>query len=258
MIKLCLFVLICCDLCSPVEASKLSIGYQRPESDRFREIFRALKSNHESIYGESVKYLKSIYNWPDKIEVVVSTCGFVNSRYLPNDKLIVICYESLYQKVYDYPEKAKSKEAFERRVFQNVMFTLWHELGHALMDQFGIGQGTDVKQTELLADEFAALSMLWRSDAHWNNILMISALHFKSQSLKNPNKNYKVHASDDFRYEKIIVLLYGFAQKSYSKLKSEVNQLNWLSISAQEYYLERSVFWEQNLREHTRGDFFNN
>lgn len=242
----------------PGIAGRLSISYERPESNRYLPIYKALKSNHRSIYGESVKYLNGLYKWHQDTRIIVTTCATVDSRYLPDENTIVICYESLYQKVDDYPEKARSKAAFKNRVYQNVIFTFWHEVGHALMDQFQIGEGQDRRQLELLADEFAALSMLWRNDDSWKQILMISALHFKSKSKIQPDKTYEVHPPDDFRYQKMVALLYGFAQKSYSKLKSEVDQMDWLDISAQEYYLERSAFWEQNLWNHTRRDFFNN
>ncbi|MEP2025220.1 DUF4344 domain-containing metallopeptidase [Reichenbachiella sp.] len=257
MIRPWLFTLFFFGLYGATQASKLSIKYKRPNSDRYLEIFRALKSNHNSIYGESTDYLKSVYRWPDKIEVMVTTCDALNSSYTPDAKQIVICYESLYQKINDYPENTNSDEAYERRVFQNVMFTFWHEIGHALMDQYGMCEGRNVKSLEMLADEFAILSMLWREEDYWKGIVMISALHYKSKSERMQGKNYESHPSDELRYQKMIVLLYGFAQKSYAKLKTEVDQLVWLDQSAHEYYLGRSAFWEENLRNHTRSDFFN-
>lgn len=251
-------MLIICSRYGASEAAKLSIKYERPDSYKYLEIYHALKANHQSMYGESAKYLKSLYDWQEDIKIVVTSCGYINSRYLPGQNEIFICYESLYQKVYDYPQKASSKKVFENRIYQNVMFTLWHEMGHALMDQFEIGNESDVERLERMADEFAVLSMLWRKEDHWKDILMISALHFKSKAARNSGIIYEVHPSDELRYQKMIALLYGFAQKSYSKLQPEIDQLDWLDRSAQEYYLERSAFWEQNLRVHTRRDFFNN
>lgn len=239
-------------------AGQLFVKYERPESYRHKEVYKVLKANHKTMYGESAEYLSNLYKWPDDITIVVRSCGLVNSRYLPDQKKIIICYESLGQKIYDYPEKTTSKEVWEKRVYQNVMFTFWHEVGHALMDLYGIQEGEDFKNLELLADEFAAMSMLWRQGEYWKDILMISALHFKSKSIKVPGKNYEMHPPDELRYQKLLVLLYGFAQKSYSKLESQVNQLDWLDISAHEYYLDRYAFWNANLRNHTSRVFFNN
>ncbi len=253
-----LFTWIGFALQSNLLAAKVSIEYAKPNSSKYLEVYKALKSKHRLIYGESISYLNGLYLWQNDIKILVTECGAVDSRYLSDQKLIVICYESLYQKIYDYPERAKFKEAFVRRVYQNSMFTFWHEMGHALMDQYGLGMDSDMKAHELLADEFAILSMLWRNDSQWKDIVMISALHFKSKSALTPDKKYQIHPSDEMRYEKMMVLLYGFAQKSYLRLKPEVESLNWLHISAQEYYLERSAFWERNLRNHVRRDFFNN
>ncbi|WP_456458845.1 DUF4344 domain-containing metallopeptidase [Reichenbachiella sp.] len=257
-IKWVLFVLLSACLFGHCAAARLTVIYSKPKSAGYQEIYKALKSNHRMMYGESVAYLQDLYNWNQDIEIRVTECGSIDSKYLPDEHVIVICYESLYQKVYDYPAKTQTKKAFVNRVYQNVMFTFWHEVGHAIMDQYGIGRQDDRKTLELLADEFAVLSMLWRNDGHWKDIVMISALHFKSKSTRIAKENYKVHPADDLRYEKMIVLLYGFAQKSYLRLKPEVDSLDWLSISAQEYYLERSDFWEENLRNHVRKDFFNN
>ena len=239
-------------------AAKVSIEYTKPNSSKYLEVYKVLKSKHRLIYGESIVYLNGLYRWQSDISILVTECGTVDTRYLSDQKSIVICYESLYQKIYDYPERAISKEAFVRRVYQNVMFTFWHEMGHALMDQYGLGSNENRSTLELLADEFAVLSMLWRNDGQWKDIVMISALHFKSKSTVTPDKKYQIHPPDRLRYEKMIVLLYGFAQKSYLRLKPEVKSLDWLNISAQEYYLERSAFWEEILRNHARRDFFNN
>ena len=258
LIKSVLFVLMTYGLHGVGEAAQLSVKYERPESDKYLKIYQVLKANHKSMFGESSKYLEGLYDWQVDIELVVTSCHYANSRYLPDTKKIFICYESLYQKIYDYPKKANSKHAFERRVMQNVMFTFWHEVGHALIDQFRIGSGLNLEKLELLADEFAALSMLWRRDNQWKDILMISALHFKSKSERNTDVPYKNHPSDELRYQKMIALLYGFAQKSYARLRPETDQFEWLEISAHEYYLERSRFWEQNLRDHARKGFFDN
>lgn len=253
-----LFAWISFSLLSNLQAAKISIEYAKPQSPTYLEVYKTLKSKHRLIYGESIAYLNDLYQWQGDVSVLVTECGGVDSRYLPDQKTIVICYESLFQKIYDYPERAKSKEEFIHRVYQNAMFTFWHEMGHALMDQYGIETNADRKSLELLADEFAVLSMLWRNDNQWKDIVMISALHFKSKSTRKPKENYQIHPSDELRYEKMIVLLYGFAQKSYLRLRPEVDSLEWLDISAHEYYLERSAFWEKNLRNHVRRDFFNN
>lgn len=239
-------------------ASRLSIEYVKPNSAKYQEVYKVLKSNHRTIYGESISYLQNLYDWKADIEIKVVECGAVDSRYIPAHKQIIICYESLYQKINDYPKTARSKKDFVHRVFQNAMFTFWHEIGHALMDEFQIEGIQDRRTNELYADEFAVLSMLWRNDSRWKDVVMISALHFKSKSTRLPMEQYEIHPSDNLRYEKMITLLYGFAQKSYLRLKPEVDSLDWLVISAQEYYLERSAFWEKNLRNHTQKDFFNN
>lgn len=236
--------------------AKISIRYERPTSAKYEELYRALKSNHKEILGESAKYLNRLYRWEADVKVVVTTCGYVNSRFQPPGT-VVICYESLYQKVYDYSEKANSKEAYVQRVFQNTMFTFWHEIGHAMIHQVGFGENLEVRQLEGYADEFAILSLLWREGAKWKDVVMISALHFK-QKASLAEKAYKDHPDDHRRYEKMIALRYGFSQKSYSRLSAEVSQIQWLTQSPQAYYLERSAYWEKILREHTRRDFFDN
>lgn len=242
----------------PCHAAKISIRYEKPDTERYLPIYKTLKSNHHQILGESVCYLRDLYDWNNDIQIIVTSCGFVNSQFQPENQRVIICYESLYEKIYDYPKAAESKEAFAHRVFQNTMFTFWHEMGHAVMDQFGISEHRDALQVEKLADEFATLSMIWRGEAKWTDVIMISALHFKSKSATKGNIKYKNHPKDESRYQRMIALLYGFASKSYSRLSDQVNQLEWLSQSSQEYYLERSQFWEEKLRPYMRTDFFNN
>lgn len=209
--KMGLLMLVIGCLTVSVQASKISVRYEKPVSAKYEPIYKTLKSNHRRMLGESVRSLRQLYDWPNPIQVVVASCGFVNSRYQVGDQVVVICYESLYNKIYDYPQAATSKRAFANRVFQNTMFTFWHEMGHALIDQLGlIGEANEL-QSEIMADEFAALSMIWRGEQKWNHVLMISALHFKSKSTSEPGKSYKNHPDDDIRYQKMIVLLHGSA-----------------------------------------------
>ena len=163
-------------------AGEISIKYERPSSFKYKSIYQVLKNRHKEFYGESIQYLKELYQWNENIDILVTECGTVDSKYLPEGNMIVICYESLYQKIYDYSEKTTSKDEFQKRVFQNVMFTFWHEVGHALMDQFEISSDAARQNLELMADEFAILSFLWRSDQKWRDVARISALHFKSKS----------------------------------------------------------------------------
>lgn len=240
------------------QAAKITIKYEKPTSPGYAAIYKTLKAHHKQMLGESVLYLNQLYHWSRDIEIVVASCGFSNSGYQPEANRIVICYESLFHKINDYPEAASSEKHFKKRVLQNVMFTFWHEMGHAMIGDLAIDQKSDTLYVEKLADEFAALSMLWRTGAGWNDILMISALHYKNKSVLKPDRSYENHPNDKLRYQKIIVLLYGFSQKSYSRLAADVSDIEWLKKSAKEYYLERSAFWIEHLRTRTKREFFRN
>ncbi|MEO9967319.1 MAG: DUF4344 domain-containing metallopeptidase [Reichenbachiella sp.] len=241
-----------------LHAAKIFIRFEKPTEAKHQKIYKVLKSNNRQMLGESIKYLEGLYTWTDDVQIVVASCGSINSRYEPDRQLVVLCYESLHRKIYNYAEAASSKAIFERRVFQNSMFTFWHEIGHVVLDQLDLANGLDSIQIELLADEFATLSLIWREGSRYKDVVLINALHFKSQSMRQSDKKYKAHPKDQLRYEKMITLLYGFKQKSYSRLSDEVGQIEWLNMPAKEYYFERSAYWEQNLRKHTKFDFFNN
>ena len=238
-----------------LSAKEIVLTYEKPGDYQHQAIYEALKANHKDILGESVQFLSHLYSIESKIKIVVKDCGSVNSSYQEHDYLIVICYESLYNKIYDYPDQAPTAELFVNRVFQNVMFTFWHEMGHALMHQFNIESDLDIRAKESLADEFAVLSMLWRSGKQWKDVLVMSALHFNNKS-KNNALEYLSHESDADRCHTILCLLYGFAPKSYARLLSSNKGISLDADHCQSYYLERAEVWKNYLREHTKRSYF--
>lgn len=239
-----------------VKAKRLVLQYEKPQNPNHKKLYQVLKSNHKEYIGESIQFLNDLYVFDNRVLVNVLECGFNDSRFIPSQNLICLCYETLAMKIMDYPFPSDNLQLYKRRVFQNVMFTFYHEVGHVIIFQALDTALLDRLTIESLADEFAILSMLWRGDKKWKDTAMISALHFKNKSLRDPGKKYEFHRSDRYRYEQMLTMIHGMSPKSYGRLKDDVQAFEWLTKSSQAFYLDRSYYWEGILRNSLRREYF--
>ncbi|QLH10081.1 hypothetical protein DSQ20_00040 [Nitrosarchaeum sp. AC2] len=117
----------------------------------------------------NVDYLNEIFVLPQDIEIQLMECGEANAFYDWESKKIIICYEfvdSIYADFLQYYEiEMKDGNITESDISTmtiNVIdFFFYHELGHALIDMYGLPiTGLE----ENAADQFATIFMLLSED----------------------------------------------------------------------------------------------
>ncbi|WCT06007.1 DUF4344 domain-containing metallopeptidase [Rhodococcus qingshengii] len=90
---------------------------------------------------------------PRDVKVIAKDCGESNAFYVPDEHAIELCYELSAQERESFTSAGDSAEALDTAVYQSMVATLYHEVGHALIGELELpitGREEDV------ADQMAA------------------------------------------------------------------------------------------------------
>ncbi|WP_299409309.1 DUF4344 domain-containing metallopeptidase [Acaryochloris sp. IP29b_bin.148] len=143
----------------------IRIIYVQPRDANFNVIYEALQDSLEfSVLQESdglIAQLNTKFALPRDITVSFQECGEANAFYDPEQVKIEMCYELLKQYTDILGEDNQSSEAYADEVIYSALFTFFHELGHAFVDQY---QLPITGLEENVVDEFAAMMLLELQD----------------------------------------------------------------------------------------------
>ena len=132
--------------------------------------YSAMDLVSDSQYFElSIEYLNGVFALPHDIEIVLAECGVANAFYAWETKQIIMCYEFVDSVYADFllthQNEISSGLMTEDDIIvmtQDVMdFVFYHELGHALIDAYGLPI-TGLEENAV--DQFATLFMLVTDD----------------------------------------------------------------------------------------------
>ena len=131
----------------------LILYYERPLDEEFSEIYSILQET--IFFDDLVAELNNTYRFPRDIDIVFVECGEENAFYDPETVEILMCYD-LIQKYADiFAEEYQGDYSDEVTLAGH--FTLLHELGHALVDQY---QLPIIGREEDVVDSFATILLL--------------------------------------------------------------------------------------------------
>lgn len=143
----------------------IRIVYVQPNDANFNAIYEALQNSLEfSLPQESdglIAQLNTKFAFPRDITISFQECGEANAFYDPEQVKIDMCYELLKQYTDILGEDNQSPEAYADEVIYSALFTFFHELGHAFVDQY---QLPITGLEENVVDEFAAVMLLELQD----------------------------------------------------------------------------------------------
>lgn len=114
---------------------KFRLSYAQVKDADYRELRDAFKE--EGFLEEVVKGLNDTFRVPRDVEVTLRECGEANAYYEPDGRRISLCYELVAYYAgyfYDGAETEEDEEVAAEAVAGATLFTLYHELGHALID----------------------------------------------------------------------------------------------------------------------------
>lgn len=129
---------------------------QKPENQKYEAYYNLFLKTQPGFDN----FLNNEFNFPEKIHFVVKECGAPGkTSYYRESNLVEICYEDIEeidQKASEY-EPSIGKFGVSQLRTGTIVFTIFHETAHALIDVFEIPiTGND----EITADNFATILLL--------------------------------------------------------------------------------------------------
>jgi Putative metallopeptidase len=152
---------------------------------------------------------------PQDIGVVGAECGDANAYWDPNARAMIVCYELFGLMDEMFRDDASSPEELDSEMLGATRFIFYHELGHAMIDIFGIPY---TGREEDAVDQFSTILLL-------NGNEVASALaganffyKFASSTELEQLVFWDEHSLDEQRFYDIVCLVYGSDPETYDNL----------------------------------------
>ncbi|GEM47495.1 DUF4344 domain-containing metallopeptidase [Deinococcus cellulosilyticus] len=186
-------------------------------------------------------YFNDQIKFPRKLKVHFLSCNEDNAYYNPDRPAIEMCYE-LVQTYSKLEEKGTSKED---KMLNATVFTLLHELGHALIDQLRLPA---TGREEDAVDQFATLALLSLEDEPG----IYSGLHqFLSDAELEEEGDLDFSDSHSLNMQRMYdmaCLVYGSNPKKFKTIPKEYDLPKERSSNCQEEHEDARYAWNTILR----------
>ena len=189
----------------------LMVRYEPLKHNRYRRVYRILQ--HTAFYDELVADLNASFSFPRNIRIVFDQCDEPNAFYDPETVEIIMCYELI--KYYADITHREFQEDYALEVIYAGFFTFYHELGHAMIDQY---QLPITGQEEDAVDEFAAILLI---DAQEYDAVIAGMDQFDIDAIEEAELGEELvywdeHSFSDQRFYNTACLIYGSAPDEFS------------------------------------------
>ena len=134
--------------------------------DFYVEITKPTNSTHLIHYNAFTRneenleiFLNSQFNFPHDVYLIIDECDDPDPKYYNQINQILICYiffDEVFQTYSNYEQSIGKKGVYEL-INGTVVFTIYHELAHALIEVFDLPV---VGNDEIAADQFAIILLL--------------------------------------------------------------------------------------------------
>jgi hypothetical protein len=216
------------------------VVYDEVDNSYYLELEAYFKDSQElELLAE---HLNENFALPYDVPIILTECGEVNAFYDPNDSSIVMCYELVEDTVNKFSDTFENDEDFETAVVNSISFILYHEIGHTLVDIYGLpitGKGEDA------VDQFGAILMLETWEDGREAMYSTATYWIKSGEfgLITENQFADVHSLNIQRYYNLACLVYGSDPDSNAFLIDIGGLPEDRAVGCQSEYEKNSYSW---------------
>jgi hypothetical protein len=154
---------------------------------------------------------------PFDINVSLEDCPEPSAYYDPVQRQVTICHQRIDEYYELFSLKVKDRERLEEAVRGATATTLFHELGHALVDAWRI---PITGREEDAVDQLSTLVLLGRSEEGERMALdgAVSFILYASLNEGEPKVYWDEHSLDEQRFYDTVCLIYGRDPEKYEYL----------------------------------------
>lgn len=198
--------------------------YEAASDPVHRSIAAGLRQ--EMVLEQLTNTFNQIIQLPSDVMLSMGECGTPNAYYDPDTRKITMCYELLVYYAELFSRVEADQKAIETAIGGAFVFTLFHELGHALVDVLDLpitGREEDavdqLSTTLLLAgDETEGPGMVLQA-AHW--FILQAEIDREAGLDINDLPFYDEHAMNPTRFYNLICWVYGSNPDAYWDLATQ-------------------------------------
>jgi len=227
---------------------QLSLSYAKPKDARQRRIAAELKETGR--FEELIENVNETFNFP-KVQVVFESCEEANAYYFSEDRQITICYELITAMTDAFSEyDDATEESVAQQVMSSLIFTFFHELGHAAVDVFDL---PITENEEDAVDRFATLALIQISDDDEN--LADSAIGSFDLEVAESLDDLDFadeHPVDEQRWYTMACLMVGSDPKKYDYLVGEDGLPEERAEACPAEYAKITKSWETLMGPHLK------
>jgi hypothetical protein len=216
----------------------ISIAYGPVEEDnRLKALKHILETS--GTYEAIAQDLNGALSLPEDVQIEFLQCNSEDAYYDPNSQRITLCYELIQR----YTEALGSQDgSMETAALHAGLFTLFHELGHALIDLMELPV---TGREEDAADEFAAVMLLWSNQ---EQAALSGAQQFSVDAEEwEAVPFWDEHGTDMQRYYNIACYVYGSDVERWQSLVSDESLPQERADVCEEDYWRKSNSWNKLL-----------
>ncbi|GGJ24210.1 DUF4344 domain-containing metallopeptidase [Deinococcus roseus] len=225
-------------------SAQLALTFEKGQTKTHQSIQQVLSKSQ--YLKDFATYFNDRIKFPRKLKIQFLSCDEENAYYAPDTHSIEMCYEliNLYSKL---EEKDTSKED---RMLNATVFTLLHELGHALIDQLKL---PSTGREEDAVDQFATLALLSLEDEAGIYSGITQFLSDAEEDAEGELDFSDSHSLNMQRMYDMTCLVYGSNPKKFKSIPRDYDLPKERSSTCQEEYSHARYAWNTLLKPYLKS-----
>jgi hypothetical protein len=224
-------------------------AYVEPVNGDYVGYFQELRRARflESVADE----LNRVLVLPAPVTLRLAECGRSTTTWVPEARLITVCYEFLDAVVVIAGEAGNSPTQADRLLSGAITFALFGEVGTALVGIYGLPAAGGALQA---GDEFAALTLA--AVDHGGESAASEAIEFFDAALGMPDSGLEyleTHGFDRARLETVACIVYGAAPATHPYVLERGLVTPARAPRCLDDAAALAKAWDTNLREHAHA-----
>ncbi|MBQ9054859.1 DUF4344 domain-containing metallopeptidase [Rhodococcus qingshengii] len=196
--------------------------------------------------------MNSYVHIPRDVKVIAKDCGESNAYYVPDQHSIEVCYELSAQERSSFSGAGDSGDSLDTAVYQSMVATLYHEVGHALIGELEL---KTTGREEDVADQMAAYILT--SDDESKDYLLTTADSYALAGSRiealDDSAFADAHSLDAQRSVNFLCYVYGSDETTFQYLVDDGALNSDRAEGCAGEYTQMSEAWEALLAQYVRG-----
>lgn len=183
----------------------VKVEYRETNNRDHQELRASFVENRSlDLMGEAIE---AGFNLPRDLTLATEDCGQPNAFYNPAHTTISICYELVRAIYNDYRRYARSDAELATAVWSAVVFVMYHEVGHAMVDLHSL---PITGREEDAVDQLATVVLLQAGPEGRDAALRGAEWFYQNSRRQRGRPQYwGEHSLDQQRYFNVICWVYG-------------------------------------------------